>query len=457
MSILRLSVRQRVALTLGGGSLVLTSVLAAATWNLAAGYLADQRLQSAARQAEVNVRLVDGTLAAGTGGLEDLLTGLTGGRPDSSILLERRQGWTTTGRQVAPEALPDRLVELARQGVPSRQRVVVQGLPVIAVAFPTRVENGVYVELFDLGELDRTIRFLSGVLVAGTVASALFGVALGSWAGRRALRPLTELTAAAGRIAGGDLAARLPAGGADPDLAQLAATFNATAEDLQRRVRRDARFAVDVSHELRSPLTTMVNAAEVLNRRRGEMPPAAARAVELLTSEIDRFQRMVVDLLEISRDDAGATDATPEDIDLADLVRNVAAAGPAAGVPVEVDARPPLVRGDRRRLDRVVANLLDNAERHGGGAVRIAILRRAGKVLLEIDDAGPGVPPEFRERVFERFARGELAGARGDDTGSGLGLALVAEHVARGGGCVRVQDAPAGGARFVVELGEVPR
>jgi two-component system sensor histidine kinase MtrB len=454
--ILRLSLRRRVAATLGVGSLLLASVLAAVTWNLASGYLLDQRMHSAARQAEVNVRLVDGTLRFNPEGLEDLLTGITGGRADSSILLERPVGWTTSGRQVSPASLPDGLVDLARSGTPGRQRVTVEGVPVIAVAYPTGAEGGVYVELFDLLELEHTFRFLSAVLIVATVVSGLFGVGLGSWAGRRALRPLTELTAAAGRIAGGDLHARLPEGGADPDLEPLAATFNTTAAALEQRVRRDARFAGDVSHELRSPLTTMVNAAEVLRRRRDEMPPTAGRAVDLLTSELDRFQRMVVDLLDISRADAGAADPAPELIDLAELVRNVVAARPAARVHVECDEPAPLVRGDRRRLDRVVANLLDNAERHGGGAVLVAVLRRDGRVRLEVDDAGPGVPEPLRERIFERFARGELAGMRGDDTGSGLGLALVAEHVARAGGAVWVEDGPAGGARFVVELEEAP-
>lgn len=451
----RISVRRRVSATLGVGSLLLTSVLALVVWNLASGFLLDQRMQSAARQAEVNVRLVDGTLTFGPQGLEDLLTGLTGGRQDASILLERPAGWTTSGRQVSPAALPPALVDLARTGTPARQRAVVAGVPVIAVAYPSTVEGGVYVELFDLLELDRTFGYLSGVLIVGTVASGLFGVALGSWAGRRALRPLTELTAAAGRVAGGDLSSRLPEGGSDPDLAPIAATFNTTVTALEQRVRLDTRFAGDVSHELRSPLTTMVNAVEVLRRRRGEMPDRAARAVDLLGSELDRFQRMVVDLLEISRADSGVADTEPELIDLAGLVRNVLA---AAGVPnsltVEAPEREPMVRGDRRRLDRVVANLLDNAERHGGGVVRVGVSRHTDRVRLEVDDAGPGVPADLRDRVFERFARGGRAGMRGYDTGSGLGLALVAEHVARGGGTVRVQDRPGGGARFVVELEE---
>jgi signal transduction histidine kinase len=195
----------------------------------------------------------------------------------------------------------------------------------------------------------------------------------------------------------------------------------------------------------------MVNATELLRRRRAELPETAARAVDLLGSEVHRFQQMVVDLLEISRDDQIDDDRALETLDLAELVRNVLAGRPGDPPQVEID-RPALVVGDRRRIDRVVANLLDNADCYGGGAVRIAVSRDDGRVRLEVDDQGPGIPEPLRQRVFERFARGNRAGQRGADTGTGLGLALVAQHVARHHGGVWVEDRPAGGARFVVEL-----
>jgi signal transduction histidine kinase len=105
----------------------------------------------------------------------------------------------------------------------------------------------------------------------------------------------------------------------------------------------------------------------------------------------------------------------------------------------------------------VVNNLLDNAEHHAGGPVRVAVIARDGHARLEVDDAGPGVPLELRDRVFDRFDRGDRAGSRGADTGSGLGLALVAQHVQRHGGSAWVEDRPGGGARFVVEIPEAGR
>ncbi|WP_329065694.1 sensor histidine kinase [Amycolatopsis sp. NBC_01480] len=450
----RLSLRWRVSAVFGLGLVLVISTLAVATWNLATGYMLGQREQSAARQAEVNVRLVDAAIGAHSDSLDELLTGLATG-PDSTILLSRPEGWLTTGRQIGPEAVPPDLLKQAREGRPARQRFSAGGIPVLGVALPISAENGLYVELYPLLELDRTFRYLSTVLIAGTVACGLFGAGLGAWSARRALRPLTALTEAASRVARGDLAARLPEQ-ADPELAPLATSFNATADALEQRVRRDAQFTTDVSHELRSPLTTMTTVAEVLERRSASMPVPAQKALRLrlLLAELHRFRRMVLDLLEISSADQQDPGQAPELVDAGALARNVVASRPGPAPEVETGPGPLLVAGDRRRLDRVLANLLDNAQHYGGGAVRVAVLGHGGVVRLEVDDAGEGVPEALRERVFERFARGVHSGRRGPDSGSGLGLAIVADHVRRHHGRVRVEDRPGGGARFVVELPE---
>jgi two-component system sensor histidine kinase MtrB len=452
MQILRLTLRWRVATAFGLASLVLTGVLAAATWNLAGDYMLRQRELSAVRQAEVNVRLVDNALSTGAEGLDELLAGLTSDS-DSTVLLSGSQGWITGGRRIDPSILPGWLLAQARGGVAGTQRLVVGSVPVLAVALPATTGADVYVELFPLVELERTLWFLGLVLVCGVAASGLLGFAIGAWASKRALRPLTELTGAASRMARGDLQTRLPEH-ADRDLAALASAFNDTAEALEARVLRDARFAGNVSHELRSPLTTMANAAAVLRRRRSELTGTAGRALDLLLSEVDRFEGMVVDLLEISRDDHGSGDSSSEVVDLGQLVRNVLDARSTPPPTIEVDQPPLLVQGDRRRLDRTVSNLLDNAERYAGGPVRVAVLWRGGRARLEVDDAGPGVAEELRERVFERFTRGVQAGQRGQNGGSGLGLSLVAQHVRHHRGSVWIEDRPGGGARFVVELPE---
>jgi two-component system sensor histidine kinase MtrB len=450
----RLSLRWRVAAAFGVGLALVMTVLAVATWNLTTGYMLDQREQSVTRQSEVNVRLVDAALADDSEGLEELLTGLATG-PDSSILLSRPAGWLTSGRQVDPAIVPAGLLDQARNGVAARQRFFASGIPVLGVATPVGGDRSIYVELYPLVELDRAFRYLSTLLITGTVVAALFGVGLGAWAARRALRPLTALTAAASRVARGDLSARLPEQ-ADPDLAPLAASFNTTAGQLEQRVRRDARFASDVSHELRSPLTTLATTVGVLASRRDELPERSRAALDLLTADVDRFQRLVEDLLEISRYDAGVADLHLEDVSLTELVTRAVAS--VDGPPVEFGpgARQDglAIEADKRRMTQVIKNLVENAARYGGGATRVIVDAGHYVARVAVDDEGPGVAPEEREAIFERFFRGSASGQRrGGGQGSGLGLSLVTEHVRLHGGRVWVEDNPVGvGARFVVEI-----
>jgi signal transduction histidine kinase len=437
-------------------SLVVAGGLALATWHLSTGYMLDQRERSAIRQAGGNALLVETVLQRGSDGLSELMTGL-GAEVESAVLLVDDGDWISGGNMVDPTRLPPAFLTTVQRGQPAHQRTILDGVPVLAVGLPLRDSSATYVEVSPMRELDRTFRFLSWILVAGTVLAGVAGALLGRWAATHALRPLRKLTAAAAEAAGGDLSVRLPPT-RDPDLIPLAAAFNDTAERLQQRVTRDARFAGDVSHELRSPLTTMLNAMAVLARRRAELPAGARQAVELLDTDLRRFRSMVDDLLEISRGDQDTDHDTDHDTDeLIDLAALALASTTRHGIAqdvLDVTARP-WVHADRRRLERVVANLLDNAEHHGRGLVRLGIGRRDGMARLEVDDNGPGVPRAEREHVFERFARGSPADRDSTDHGVGLGLALVDQHVRRHGGQAWVEDRPGGGARFVVELPEV--
>ena len=453
----RLPLRWRVAVAFALASLLVTGLLALVTWNLASNYMLDQRRQSAMGQFSANSRLITAYLhrhpATDLGrpaALDQSLLQLEYDQEDT-VALRAGGRWITDGPLADPSTMSSMSAELLADVPPSTMpiRRVVAGRPVLATAATIPGEDGSYLELSALGDLDQTLHYIRSVLLAGIGASLLLGLMLGRWAGREALRPLAELTRTAGRVAGGDLRARLPEQG-DADLATLAASFNRTTAALEQRVARDARFAGDVSHELRSPLTTMINAAAVLNRRQGELSAIGRQALALLTADIQRFQRMVVDLLEISRGHS-TNEHDLERCDFADLVRHTLMARHES-VPLQLDRPPPPVLADRRRLERAVANLLDNAAQHAGGVVRVAVTRRGGSARLEVDDAGPGIPVELRERVFERFTRGDRSGDRGDDGGSGLGLALVAQHVRGHAGTVWVEDRPGGGSRFVVEL-----
>jgi len=447
----RLPLRTRVMVWFSLVSLVVAGGLALATWHLSTGYMVDQRERSAIAQATGNARLVEAQLGRDRASLAELMTGL-GAEVESAVLLVDAGEWISGGNRVDPRRLPSRFLDTVRGGQAAHQRTVLDGVPVLAVGLPLPGQSATYVEVSPLRELDRTFRFLAWLLAAGTLASTLAGALLGRWAATHALRPLRRLTATAAEAARGDLSVRLPATG-DPDLVPLAEAFNDTAERLQHRVARDTRFAGDVSHELRSPLTTMLNAMAVLYRRRTELPAGSRKAVELLDTDLRRFRGMVDDLLEISRSDEDRS--THELVDLGELV-HVVTTHRRPAVPGALDvATHAWITGDRRRLERVVANLLDNAMRHGKGVVRVGVLSRNGRARLEVDDAGPGVPEGAREDVFERFARGSPSDRSRSDSGVGLGLALVAQHVRDHDGRVWVEDRPGGGARFVVEIPEV--
>ena len=250
-------------------------------------------------------------------------------------------------------------------------------------------------------------------------------------------------------MAAGDLDTRVEARG-DRDLQPLAEAFNATVGQLRARIARDARFASDVSHELRSPVTTIANAAELLRNRGHELSPTGQAGLDLLTEETGRFRTLVDDLLEVTRDDQ-LTEVDLQPLVLDVLVARVADAEAGRSVTrVEPEAAGVLVTGDRRRLQQVVRNLVANAGRHGEGVREVVVSRSRDCLRISVLDKGDGVPPEWRQRVFERFSR--RPAARASMPGSGLGLAIVAQHVERHRGRVWVEDGASHGARFVVEL-----
>lgn len=442
----RAGLRRRVAVSFGLLSLFIVGVLASATWLLTSDYLVDRRQATASDQVRRDAVLVGDRLARAAPDLPTLLSGIAG-KAGSGVAVRRGEAWTVAGRVPDLAGLPPEVVA-PPGGVAVRELASVDG-PVLAVATPVAGAD-VLVEFDPLTELDATVHFLGLLLVAATLVAGALGLGLGWWTGGRALRPVRELATAAGRVASGDLAARLPEQH-DADLAPLATTFNRTADDLEHRVRRDSRFAGDVSHELRSPLTTLVAAAGILRHRRDEMPGAAREAVEMLDLELHRFSDLVGDLLEISRQ---SEETDPRDLEIVDLgeLTTAVAREHWRGCATEFTGDDLRVLGDRRRLRQVLLNLGHNAERHGGGLVRIGLSRGPEGVRWEVDDAGPGVPPGLRGRVFDRFDRGGGAGDRRDAAGSGLGLAVVAGHVRRHDGRITIDDRPGGGARVVVVL-----
>ncbi|HEY0397911.1 MAG TPA: HAMP domain-containing sensor histidine kinase, partial [Acidimicrobiia bacterium] len=402
----------------------------------------------------VNASLARDGLRTSSASIPRILSSLQD--PDGSpSLVFHDENWFSSKVGIGRDTLPDSFRQAVNAGRPSRQAYRLAGSAHLAVGLPLPAVQASYFEVFSLDQLDRTLRFLGLALLGAGLATTVAGAAVGRWASTRLLRPVADVARAAAAVAGGRLDTRLPDSD-DVDLATLTSSFNSMADALQARIERDARFASDVSHELRSPLTTRATTVGVLAARRDELPERSRAALDLLSSDVERFQRLVEDLLEISRYDAGVADLYLEDVRLTELVmRAVASVG---GPPVEFGpgaANDGLaIQADKRRMERVIANLVENAARYGGGATRVIVDAGHYVARVAVDDEGPGVVPEEREAIFERFFRGSAAGQRrGGGQGSGLGLSLVSEHVRLHGGRVWVEDNPAGtGARFIVEI-----
>jgi two-component system, OmpR family, sensor histidine kinase MtrB len=461
----RLGLRARITAGFALGALGISVVLSLITYGLTRRSVVHNRQSAAVHQTVANALVVGGAARSSGPDLTQVLSSLSTPNGSESLLYQRGS-WVSTnfalGSAAVPQALRNTVLRDGRSAT-MEYRLAGHAELAVGVLLPGSGKSGrtAYFELYDFSDLTRTLTALALSLAAASVATTLAGIAVGRWASRRVLSPLTETARAAAAIAGGRLDTRLQAGD-DSELADLAHSFNSMVSALQARIQRDARFASDVSHELRSPLTTLRNAVDVLQRRRPELTERSAQALDLLTEEVTRFGRLVEDLLEVSRFDAGAADLLLEEIRPAELARHALAAHGPAGVQLVVEPGTPPVSADKRRLERVLSNLLANADLHGDGATQVVVGPVAGDpvaggvgpagAFIAVDDAGPGVPAEQRETIFERFARGRAAGRRARGEGVGLGLSLVVEHVRLMGGTVRVTDSPGGGARFVVEL-----
>ena len=458
-----LGLRSRILAIFTLGVAVLAAVLAFTTYGLTRSTLLRQREESALQRAYSDARSVRASLRANPTSATAALAAVPDIGPAEPLL--RYRGTWTASPQFGPSSLRPALQRRVIEDLTPSQMIYVEGRPVLAIGIPLPDVGASYFEIVPLDELSRTLGSIRVSLLGAAVTTIAFGVLLAAWAARRAVRPLADAAQAAQAIAGGGLGTRLEPGD-DPDLQVLAGSFNDMASALQLRVERDARFASDVSHELRSPLTTLATSAEVLRSRRDELPDKAAAAVDLIVADVGRFQNLVEDLLEISRFDAGAVRLHREDLLVAELVRqamNVSTL-PEADLHVDPRAEELIIQADKRRLARVLANLLENARYYGGGEVTVTVEpaqpdgEEVTDVQIAVEDHGPGVPPDERLLIFERFARGVSAGRRGTSEGAGLGLALVDEHVRLHGGRVWVDDRKDGdeGARFVIELPAEP-
>jgi two-component system sensor histidine kinase MtrB len=324
--------------------------------------------------------------------------------------------------------------------------------------------------LFPLDEEQRTMDLVTRAMI--TAGGLLLVLIAGlTWlVTRQVVTPVRLARRVAERLAAGRLTERLRVTGED-DLARLATSFNQMATNLQRQIRQleelsrvQRRFVSDVSHELRTPLTTVRMAGDVLHDARDDFDPATARAAELLQTELDRFETLLADLLEISRFDAGAAVLELDDVNLVDVAHRVVdATGPLAAqrdVRVEVEApdHPCLAEADVRRVERIVRNLVTNAIDHARaegdpGPSRIVVLVDADdqSAAIAVRDYGVGLAPGEASMVFNRFWRADPARAR-TSGGTGLGLSISQEDAHLHGGWLQAWGRLGEGSQFRLTL-----
>jgi heavy metal sensor kinase len=333
---------------------------------------------------------------------------------------------------------PDELAR-ARGGVAVRLQVArVQGIAgrarLLATAVATREGTRVLVVGASLEDRDETVgRFLAVLLVVGPVAlllASLLGYALAT----AALRPVEAMREEAAAISSLEPERRLPLPAARDEIFRLGETLNEMLDRLAGALERERAFVADASHELRTPLARLKAELE-LAQRRPRTPEELAEAVRSAAEETDRLVRLAEDLLLVAHADQGALAVRPASVRVDALFSRAAArfsqAARDAGRRIEPAAAPGLeVVADPLRIDQALDNLVDNALRHGAGTVRLAAEERDARVELHVSDEGPGFPPEFLPRAFERFSRPDEARGQG---GTGLGLAIV-EAVARAHG-----------------------
>jgi two-component system, OmpR family, sensor histidine kinase MtrB len=353
------------------------------------------------------------------------------------------------------ESIPAGLRTAAKKSI-AWQRATINGQPYLIIGSSVQ-PNGV--EVYDFINLEPQQEDLTRLAQNSAIASAVaiaISLLLGLLASRGVLLPLRRLGIAARKLGAGKLDTRVEVKGND-EVADVSRTFNETAEALERSIAElraleaaSRRFVADVSHELRTPLTAMTAVTDMLEEAT-DVGDESAPAAQLIVAETRRLARLVEDLMEVSRFDAGTAQLRREDADLVALVEGCLDTRGWTGR-VALNVPPSLVvTVDQRRIDVIVANMVGNAIKHGGeGPVELSIGTFGPNLVLQVRDHGPGIPPDALEHIFERFYKADKARVRSE--GSGLGLSIAYENAHIHGGELTGGNHPEGGAVFTLRL-----
>ena len=456
----KLGLKQRMVLFFGLAAMAAALALSVVTYASTRSYLLGQRSEVAQRQAFNNAQLMRNIIETDSANIADLVTQIRTEQGGYAVVqLDERPGrmslfYAQEPLRFTQSNLPPELVELTLRDITSRQRFQFENRPYEAIGVAVPSIGLHYFEAFPVSDVENTLRTIQITLLIGVILITLAAGVLGLSMSKTVLQPLTRVALAANQIATGGLDTRLMQED-DSDLDRLVVSFNEMADAVQQRIEREQRFASDVSHELRSPVTALSAAADVLASRKSGFSERNQQAIDIMQRQIERFDRTVLDLLELSRLDAQVVDHETEDVALNDLISRIMHRYGFGEIPFISSVQTSdgetraddETRLDRRRIERILVNLLENARDHANGATRVTLSSDGNMFTLAVHDAGPGVLVTERNQVFDRFARGT---ASRNSKGSGLGLAIVREHARALHGSAHVEESSEGGSSFVI-------
>jgi signal transduction histidine kinase len=447
--------RRRLAVTFALVAAIATGVLALGTYLVVRSSRLDDSVDRSLAQARTNLVLA-GTVLSGSSAPQDVadLLEFYGRRPGIETVALAGGNTFSPSASFGETQIPAGVQRLVRNGDLAFERVHIADTPYLVAGGRAPPSSAELYFFFSEEALHADLAQLRTILLAGWGIVVVLSGAAGALVARRVLRPVGQASAAAHALAEGLLETRLPVE-TDDEFGAWAASFNEMAEALEEKIRalseaqaRERRFTSDVAHELRTPLTALVGEASLLGEQIERMPPEAKRPAQLLVEDVGRLRRLVEELMEISRLDAGREDVRTEPVDLGSVAAGLLRSR-GWDTRVSLDAEPVVVVTDPRRAERTLSNLVENALAHGGRDVAVQIGRDETDAFVEVRDRGPGIAPEHLPHVFERFYKVDSARAGG---GSGLGLAIALENARLLGGGIDAWSEVGTGSRFTLRL-----
>ena len=422
------------------------------TYQIAKRYLTSQRVNIATSQISIASRLVARSMTDGNSPLESLLS-TSGSFPNSQTAIRANGEWFISKAGFDINLLPLSMVDLVASGTPVRTQILLGATPVIAVGIPISINdssNFVFFGTIEIIELQRTLNLLQNIFIVGSIFSTIGGAFIGLWLSRRVSEPLKQVSSAAERIALGDFSIQIDIP-TEPDLSIIAKSFNFMTKSLQTRIAREARFGAVVSHELRSPLTAIRGATDLLDGMQSELPPRAGFSVNILRERVISFEKILNDLIEISRYESGTVHPNLESLPVQKMIEALCKRSSELHLVFvdQTESGSSFAQVDTKRFQQIFENLVSNARAYADGISTIRIEESTNEVLIHFDDSGIGVPDDTQATIFEPFVRGVHHSAK---PGSGLGLTISTEHAHIMGGNLTVSTSPEGGARFTVSL-----